>query len=739
MPEETPVVSISSSTINPDEIPRRTFPAARKGVDADAVRRYLDSVADDVRALLDRETQLRRRLAEAEKRASEPPVLDEATLHRAVGAETARVLQSAAEAAHEMVARAEARAAELLAGAKTEAAGRTSAAEEESARLLEAAADRAGATAADAQAEATALREAAEEEAEAIIEAARDDAVSLLDTTKQRCRQTVRDARQRRKAVLSDLVERRRSLFVQLEQLRSGRDSLVEVVEAVEETVEALKVRLADAEHDARMAAAEGGDRAETFVDDEVEALMEPDTAFEAHSESLGEGSAEELAEELGEGVGSFAVLTPESAVIEVDVELAEDDLSGDEEDEERAHEVRAQDTAASHRSVGELFARIRAARSPEAPAPAEETVTGAPEPAAEAESVGAAAAPSVEAEEGAGEAPEEPAAEAPAAAAAVAETAAPEGGDRADEPTEEVPVVATDEAGEEAAAAEAPADGDVAAADAEAATEPSQEAVPGAATAATAEEPAADKAPSDEASGDEAAVAEGEDADAAARGRRNEMLGPVMAQLSRALKRALQDDQNELLNAIRHASGAPDLDVLLPEPAQRERFAQAASGALAEGWLLGRSWLRPDGAGESEADEAALKATASETGQLLGLELSAELAGLLRHRLSEALRPVGEISEGAQDVAGAAYREWKGPRVEGIAGDFATGAFAQGAIAAAAGTSVRWVVDDGKPCPDCDDNALAGVQAAGEPWPTGQAHPPVHPGCRCLLVATTD
>jgi hypothetical protein len=28
---------------------------------------------------------------------------------------------------------------------------------------------------------------------------------------------------------------------------------------------------------------------------------------------------------------------------------------------------------------------------------------------------------------------------------------------------------------------------------------------------------------------------------------------------------------------------------------------------------------------------------------------------------------------------------------------------------------------------------------AAGEEFPTGQLHPPVHPGCRCLLVAITS
>jgi hypothetical protein len=85
-------------------------------------------------------------------------------------------------------------------------------------------------------------------------------------------------------------------------------------------------------------------------------------------------------------------------------------------------------------------------------------------------------------------------------------------------------------------------------------------------------------------------------DGDDAARLRRDELLAPVLTRLARALKRALQDDQNELLNAIRHASGAPDLEMLLPEDEQRERYALAASGALADGWLVGRSWLRADG-----------------------------------------------------------------------------------------------------------------------------------------------
>jgi hypothetical protein len=52
------------------------------------------------------------------------------------------------------------------------------------------------------------------------------------------------------------------------------------------------------------------------------------------------------------------------------------------------------------------------------------------------------------------------------------------------------------------------------------------------------------------------------------------------------------------------------------------------------------------------------------------------------------------------------------------------------------AGTQLRWLVDDGgSPCPDAEDNALAGLVVRGEPFPTGHCFPPAHPGCRCLLV----
>ena len=95
-----------------------------------------------------------------------------------------------------------------------------------------------------------------------------------------------------------------------------------------------------------------------------------------------------------------------------------------------------------------------------------------------------------------------------------------------------------------------------------------------------------------------------------------------------------------------------------------------------------------------------------------------------------------GEDPSEAADAVRSAYRELKAPRIDRMVIDRLTGAVTLGIHRALpAGTMVRWLVDDADgACPDCDDNALAGPTALGEPFPTGQLGPPAHPGCRCLL-----
>ena len=663
-PEEPLMVAISTRTgFHPEEISRHSFPAGRRGFEQEAVRQYLQALAGEVREMLDREQALRRKVAEAERRAAEPE-LDEATLMRAVGVETAKILQAAHDAAQEVVAKAEARAAEIVGAAESVLASRQEAAE----------------------AEATAIIEASQLEAEAVTESARQEAVSLLQATKAECRRIVREAKALRGEILGDLAEKRRGLRVQLEELRAGRDFLIEVVESVGSAVGELLERVASAEHDARVAAAAAGEAAEQSSDDsDLEAVVGADEGLLAEG-ALGLEAAEELSE---------AVRPREPAGAE-----SYEEADSEEESTEEDH-------LSSRRSVEELFARIRADRreneaepggepggeaalaepTPLGGEPGRKEAAAGPEPAGQpSDEIG----PDLKAAEPTSPArrkgrPGRPASEGELPGEGVLGIHSAHEADVRE--SDELPPVELDEAGK--AGAETPV-------------------APGAAEA--------EELPSD----DEAALT-----------RRAELLGPVTGRLSRALKRALQDDQNLLLDAIRHSSGRPELEKLLPAEAQRSRIEEATAKLLADAWSLGHRWL----SGAEPADGSPASA-----GSEIASELAAEVSGLLRHRLEEALEEVSDLSEGATEAAGASYREWRRKRVEQAAGDFAVKSFSKGAVAGGAGTAARWVVDDeGQPCPDCDDNALAGPVAVGEEFPTGQLHPPVHPGCRCLLVPATS
>ena len=76
----------SLSHLAPDEVARHTFASVRRGFDPTEVRDYLESVAAGLRALADREQELRDALAEAEERAANP-VIDDAMLAAGLSAQ----------------------------------------------------------------------------------------------------------------------------------------------------------------------------------------------------------------------------------------------------------------------------------------------------------------------------------------------------------------------------------------------------------------------------------------------------------------------------------------------------------------------------------------------------------------------------------------------------------------------------------------------------------------------------
>jgi hypothetical protein len=191
----------------------------------------------------------------------------------------------------------------------------------------------------------------------------------------------------------------------------------------------------------------------------------------------------------------------------------------------------------------------------------------------------------------------------------------------------------------------------------------------------------------------------------------------------ARKLKRVLADEQNEVLDRLRRNSKAKLAD-LLPSPKDHaSRYADAASTALAEAARAGASFYGENGSSPS------VDTLANELGEALALPL--------RERVSASLREAAGDDEALADGVRAAYRDWKTHRIGMQTRDTVFAAFNFGLFEATQeGAAQRWLVDDGgSPCPDAEDNSLAGLVVKGEAYPTGHCYPPAHPGCRCLLV----
>ena len=198
----------------------------------------------------------------------------------------------------------------------------------------------------------------------------------------------------------------------------------------------------------------------------------------------------------------------------------------------------------------------------------------------------------------------------------------------------------------------------------------------------------------------------------------RDRVTEPLTGQLTRRLKRALQDEQNTTLDRLRTSRGHVELDTLLGPPSdQAEPYRRLAADFLAEAARAGAA-ASPFGTVPVLVED-------------LSAELGVELVGGLRARVRQVLSGVAgddrDLSA-TSDRISSAYRECKTHKVERLAAHFLVAAHERGSfVAHPENTPLQWIVDDEGPCPDCDDNALAGAVPRGQPFPTGQVHPPAH------------
>jgi hypothetical protein len=207
-------------------------------------------------------------------------------------------------------------------------------------------------------------------------------------------------------------------------------------------------------------------------------------------------------------------------------------------------------------------------------------------------------------------------------------------------------------------------------------------------------------------------------------RTRRSKGLDPLLPTLVKRAKRRAQDDQNGLLDSVRRHKGRPTSQQVLGEAeAARDTWAEVMRETLDRSYAAGRT---ATGAGPS-SDGAPADLVA---------DLADTVALPLRERLVVAIDSgVEGDAGGLVERIGARYREWKNQSLEATLGEALATAWNRGVYDAAPDDAVLWWVPlvTGR-CSDCDDNALEPT-VKGKQFPTGQALPPAHPGCKCLLV----
>jgi DivIVA domain-containing protein len=214
---------------------------------------------------------------------------------------------------------------------------------------------------------------------------------------------------------------------------------------------------------------------------------------------------------------------------------------------------------------------------------------------------------------------------------------------------------------------------------------------------------------------------------------RRNQ-LAPIEESLARRLKRALADEQSEVLDKLRRKTKKTTLsvaDLFGPADAYARRYTDAAGADVMAAARAGASSL-------SDVDASKLSATIDKADVVgaVSAELVEQLVAPLRDRLERAFGDAGDDTEAAADQFRSLYREWKTQRIDVSSSHAVLAAHGRGALAALSpGTPVCWVVDGEHPCAEGDDNVLAGAVPSGDDFPTGHRHAPAYMGCRCAIA----
>ncbi len=677
-------ITYRKGRVSPSDVAGRSFASARRGFDPGEVRNFLELVSQELEDSHQREVELQEALADAEHRANNPTI-DEATLITALGNETAKVLRTAHEVAAEIISKAEVDAQRM----RQEATNRSDQIREQAEKYAEE-------SKAQADLESAVLLDKANEDALARVENARLEGESMISQSKAECMAMVKEAQEMKERVLTDLSRKRSILMDQVAKLKDTRDATAQAVWRARHEIEKMSAEMLPDNDDSYEHVGEESTEVHPQTTEHNGHLGVSLKDVESEDTEPGRGTILDGADHIVAGAGS-----PEGSYKNGDG-MATSSGGGqmatgldDEDEDEMISELGQVVEGSRTQLVDEIFARLRAARPVVEVEPASVVIGND-------SSVSVQAAKEVTSEPGMGTAVE------------------PRSGK---------------EAGPEA--------------ESDAAVEP------GLLLAY------------------------------------DDTVNDLSAGLAKRTKKILQDYQNELLERIRRKKGWDDsmlptagryIDELEAAALTFARHA-AKQGAASvydvyEVDVIGSPSSSNNTNGAKDAghdeipedalsdnriisdDDLSLAATTGEDrhGEQIDdakidelLAASAELNDLASSTAKTVMEGLGgQIMESSIDMAsadvdflldhvGAAYREWKGARIDGIAGDQIRSAYSIGQLLAGddLGLSFRWISrNQPKGCPDCDDNALSDPVRSGEKFPTGHLHPPAHSGCCCLLFA---
>jgi DivIVA domain-containing protein len=208
--------------------------------------------------------------------------------------------------------------------------------------------------------------------------------------------------------------------------------------------------------------------------------------------------------------------------------------------------------------------------------------------------------------------------------------------------------------------------------------------------------------------------------------------LTPLIVASAKKLKRVLADEQNEVLDRLRHRDPVRTLSDLLPPSAEHlGRYRVAIVDDLLAAAGAGASLVTLDRVATITKADVEKAVAAGEA------VLDEWLIVPLRERLERCVVDGDGDNAAITKRVRAVYREWKTQHIDEQLDDVIRASYGHGAFTALEpGVTVEWTVDPSQvACADCDDNTLGGVVVAGDAFPTGHRFPPAHPGCRCLLL----